>query len=252
MRRRFCDLYSLPIEDSLNDFREKCSLLRELRYHGLTVVARFDQMPSREELERLKDKFSRMKECAEEIGVDLISRAELRPRSLAQARRMLRSIRGNFELVSMPAYDRGTTAFACRDGRIDIVTIVPVRRFALFKGDATYLKSRDKAIELLLSFLRRQSNLDRLAYLLGLYKRVIGIARQRELKLVFSLGILDPREAPDPLSLCSLLLMLGLPREESLNAVSLNAFSLVKVNRHKLLGRMPVRGVEVVDGKSPP
>lgn len=179
-------------------------------------------------------------------GLDVVSRItvdEVVSESALKA--LLRKFRRRVEVFSVHALDRKLTALACRDARVDVVTLTPGSR--LLKGDLAYIYEYGKRVELLMAPVQVGSPLSR-ARALAYYSRVVELLQRKGLIdfLIFSSGAASSKALRDPRSMASLLSVVGLTYEAALNAVSTNAARLVAECRDKLAGIIPVRGVRIV------
>jgi len=143
------------------------------------------------------------------------------------------------------AFDRRLTAFACRDARVDVITLLPSSR--LLKGDLAYIQEYGKAVEMLATPLQAEDPLSS-ARALAYYSGVVKLLERKKMvqALIFSSGAADPSALRDPRSMASLLSLMGLRYEDALDAVSVNVARLVAECRDKLAGVVPVRGVRIV------
>ena len=241
MGRGFYDLYVSASCLSIDTL----TMLRKEGFKGVGAVVSIEDISSAPD--RCLATLDRAEEEGVSAGVDIVRRLAIdRQLRSSQVKKILRKWRRSFEVISVHALTRELTAFACRDGRVDVVTLIPGSR--MLKGDLYYISEYGKAIELLLVFLQEGKPRNR-ASAIGFYRRtLLTLERKSMLKhLVFSSGAYSPSNIRDPRSMASLLHMMGIPYEDALATLSVNPASLVKKCRDKLSGRIPVRGVEVVD-----
>ena len=240
MTRRFYDLL-IALEALAGG---ALSRARELGFSGVGAAVRVSRLlhsPHRV-LELLSD----VRKLGEEEGVDVVTRLVIdTPLREGQVKALLRRWRRRFEVISAYSVGRRLTAFACRDSRIDVVTLIPGAE--LMRGDLMYVRTLEKRVELLLAPLHDEE-LRRRAEVMAEYARFVELLKRKGLAgyVVFSSGASSSRTLRDPRSMAALLHVLGLNHEEALDAVSTNPLSLVRENRDKLAGIVPVRGVRVL------
>ena len=248
MSRRFIETYIAWNDSYLNSsiFLKIVNHLKDLGYHGLSIVFPVNNISSAR-FETLGDKLIELKRIANTQKIDLVFRAEIRDLRPYLAKKILRKIRKKFELISMAPTNREQTVFACRDGRVDIITLLPDEKITLYKGDISNIKREGKIVELLITPLRRVSSPRELANKLYSYRRILYLLKEKKISFIISTGAYEPEEVPDPYSKAALLEILGgFNTEEALNALS-RVYDLIDENRKKLSGKMPVKGVEVLE-----
>lgn len=246
MKRRFIETYiswNWKTQNSiiLKEASELIRVIKKLGYSGFSLIYKItsfnEKIPSR--------LFKQIKEIGEAEKVEFVTRAEITISSVSLTKRILRRVRRQFELISMIPVNREQMVFACRDRRIDIVTILPMRIIRLYKGDFKNIREEGKVIELLVSPFRDLS-IQELASALYNYSKLIDELIKKEIKLIISTGAERAEEIPDPYSKAAFLEVLGVKTDEALNATSTNITEIVERNRKKLCGKIPVRGVEVL------
>lgn len=247
MRRKFIEAYipwNWKTRDLviLENFLEFIKIIKKIGYSGLSLIYKVTSLNEGIPLSL----FKHVKKISEREQVEFISRAEITAKRPSSVKRILRKVRKHFELVSMIPMNREQMTFACRDGRIDIVTILPLKIIKLYKGDLRNLVEEGKVIELLISPFRGLPSLE-LANALHNYSKLINTLNRKGVRFIISAGVSRAEEIPDPYSKAAFLEILGVKPDEALRAVSTHITELVERNRKKLYGKMPVRGVEVLE-----
>lgn len=243
--------YDLLVSIDLLRTPEALRRIRELGFAGVGAsvsAQRFLSSP-----EAALKLFEELRLRSKEEGLDLVTRLSI-DTSMREglAKRILRRWRLRVELITVHAVSRQLTAFACRDTRVDILTLTPGSR--LLKGDLMYIREYGKRVELLLAPLQEgdeQARAKAIAYYTAILRK-LAKGKNSDVALLFSSGATDVERLRDARSMAALLYALGLPYERALDALSKNAIELVTECREKLAGTIPVRGVKVIRwGESP-
>ena len=239
--RRFFDLL-IPIE-VLSP--QTLQTIRELNFSGVgaSLGVRLLSTNLVGSLEILK----KVKSVGEAEGLDVVTRIMVdEVLSEGALKALLRKFRKMVEVFSVHALDRRLTALACRDSRVDVVTLLPGSR--LFKGDLVYISEYGKGVELLMAPVQVGSLLSR-AKALAYYSKTVELLQRKGLtgSLIFSSGAASSKMLRDPRSMASLLSLMGLTYGAALDTVSKNVVRLVAECRDRLSGVVPVRGVRIVE-----
>jgi RNase P/RNase MRP subunit p30 len=239
--RRFFDLL-IPLE-VLSP--QTLQTIRELNFSGVgaSLGVRLLSTNLTGSLENLK----KVKSVGEAEGLDVVSRITVdEVMSEGALKALLRKFRKRVEVFSVHALDRRLTALACRDSRVDVITLLPGSR--LLKGDLVYISEYGKGVELLMAPVQVGSPQSR-AKALAYYSRTVELLQRKGLaaSLIFSSGAASSKTLRDPRSMASLLSLMGLTYDAALDAVSINVERLVAECRERLSGVVPVRGVRIVE-----
>lgn len=219
--------------------------VRELGFAGVGAsisVQRFLASP-----ETALKTFEQLEERGREEGLDVVTRLSIdTPISESLVKKILRKWRARIELITAHAINRQLTALACRDTRVDIVTLVPGAR--LLKGDLMYLREYGKRVELLLAPLQEGDERIR-ARIIAYYVAVLRKLSKGQTygnSLLLSSGATEVRMLRDARSMAALLYTLGVPYEHALDALSRNVVDLIVECREKLTGVILTRGVKIL------
>lgn len=174
-------------------------------------------------------------------------RCHISARSLSEIKRLLARVRRHCTIVSLELASRETTAFACRDRRVDIVTVVPGVTRAIPRGDILYAAERGKIFELTLSHLLEGEKME-IARRLSSVKLIVHKLTQKSLPLVLSSGPRLPYAPPSYRVLLSFAKeVLEVPVEMAARSMGPLLEALIKQNREKISGLRPFEGV-VIEG----
>lgn len=162
--------------------------------------------------------------------------------SQAEAKRVLPRIRGMCDLVSIEGTTREIVAFASRDRRVDIITLIPGFSPKLYKGDIDYILKYGKFVEVVASYFLTEDPLLLARNISSLRSLLLKPARKKVPVLLSS----GEGGSKDPRSLLAFAeLLLGLDVESVTRAVSVLIEKRLTENLEKRMGIRPVEGVKI-------
>lgn len=231
--RRFIDLHINPLNERIKEMLEKAS---GLGYKCLGLSTDLDLVES-------------VKGEASVLGLDVVSRVDLRPRSTNDLTRSLRRMRRRFEILSVECSSRAVARQAAKDHRVDILRFpgeLQQRLKVRFdRQEASLAADLSCAYEVSLSDLLGKGPMV-LSRLLSVMREEVQNAIKLDVPIVVSSGAKSPLLMREPRAMASVLSLLGLDEEQSLNAVSSHPWRIVSVNRSKLGPGFVSPGVRVV------
>jgi len=233
----------LDIEMQVDRLVVQCSLMKKLcRRHGFSgCVAAF---PVSRWRRSYAYKFKVVKERCGVWGV----RADIVPSGERIPLALVRKARQYVELLSVRATNRKVAAFAARDRRVDIVTLIPGVSPPLFRGDERYLDERGKLAEIRVSDIVVGGNRLETARRLYDARRLLS-GRSIKEKVILSSGGNNAYSPRDPRDLVAFgHLFLDLDPAMLRTAMSNVLVGVVETNRAKLAGYHVVEGVWI-EGK---
>ncbi|MEM1508999.1 MAG: RNase P subunit p30 family protein [Thermofilaceae archaeon] len=243
-KRKFYDLFVSA--DCITDGVLDC--LKGLGFSGVGAVVSIGRLMSSpgHSMELIES----LRRRGLELDMDIASRLTIdKPFDEDLIKKILRKYRKKFEIISIQPLRRGITAFACRDTRIDILTLSLGTK--IFRGDIDYIRMYDKRVEITLRLLQ-QADIHGKAKVLAYYQDILRKLCRKKMStiLLFSSGAQDRRELRDPRMMASILHTLGLSYDEALNIISTYPARLVNENRDKLRGLVPARGVKILEDEN--
>lgn len=178
-----------------------------------------------------------LRDVARGMGLDLVSRVDLKPRNVGELTAALRKLRRRFEVVAVECRSKKIARQAAKDHRVDILnfphSLSGRRRIGLDRQEASLASEANCAYEINLSDLLHHGHVD-LSKLIGLMRIQVGNARRFDVPMVISSGARAPLQMRDPRGLASVLTLIGLDDEARLDAVSRSPWRIVEANRGKL------------------
>lgn len=225
--RRFADLHLKIPRSGLREFEEMLRLASDLGYS--TVAVSF--APSKVEDIKL------VRTICSDLGLDLVTRVDVEPKSVRGLLRALRRLRPRFEVIAVSCLMKSVARQAGKDRRVDLLNFPtdPAGRERLhFDHQEAVLSSGAlSALELNASTLLRAAPSNK-ARLLATMRREVEEAQRRGISLILSSGAESPYGMRAPRDLASLLTPLDVNLESTLDAVSNEPHRIVERNREKL------------------
>jgi len=235
--RRFIDLHLRQPAGSSDELELMLRFAADLGWGGVAVASDGGQL-------------GRLKGLGEELGLDVISRVDLRPRGARELRASLRRVRRRFEIVAVCCRSKAVARQAARDHRVDLLNFSPspsTRNRAWFdRQEASLASGASCAYEINVSDLLGLGPAAG-AKLLSIIRREIENARDHGVPVATSSGADSRLLMREPRGLAALLDLVGVGEEEGLEMVSSIPWGIVEVNRGKLSPGFIAPGVRVVE-----
>lgn len=187
-----------------------------------------------------------LKAMASELGLDFVTRTDVRARGRNDLLSALRRLRRRFELIGVICQNKEIARVAARDRRVDLLLFPPEAGRRFFDGaEAELASSSNCALEIEIMPLFKLDKLSRIK-LLAVLREEVAIAREYGVPIVISSGADRPILMRKPRELACLATFLGLSLEEALDAISNIPLSLVERNRAKLDPSFIAPGIRLV------
>ena len=197
--------------------------------------------------ETLVEEVERLRAVCREVGVDFVSRVDLRPRSQADLTRQLRRLRRKFEVVCVSCESKEVARQAAKDRRVDLLSfpLLDFRRRFFDRAEAELACNGLAALEVdakPLLVLVGPARVRLLSYL----RRETAVAKSFGVPVVVSSGASQELLMRKPREMAALGFLFGLDEVSGLDAVSKSPAALVKRNREKLGAGFVAPGIRVV------
>ena len=242
MKRVFADLHlRLNLKDSVGTLR----VLRKAADLGYALVG-VSLAP-----ETSKDEATRLRSVCSEVGLDFVSRVDLRPRGQDDLMRQLRRLRRRFEVVCVSCESKAVARQAAKDRRVDLLSfpLLDFRRRFFDRAEAALACSGLAGLEVDVKPLLVLEGPARVR-LLSWLRREVAVARSFGVPVVVSSGVSAELLLRKPREMVALGFLFGLDEVSALDAVSQSPVALVTRNREKLSGGFVAPGIRVVkEGK---
>jgi len=192
---------------------------------------------------------SRASKSSGEIGIDLISRVDLRPHSDRDLSALLSRVRRRFEVVAVECGSKAVARQAAKDHRVDILVFsasLSTRAKTWFDDHEAVLAAESNcAYEINVGDLLLQGPVT-VAKLLSTIRLEIENARKHGIPIVASSGADSHMLMREPRGLTALLDLVGVDEEVGLDMISRTPQRIVEVNRAKLSPSFIAPGVRRV------
>ncbi|AKG39188.1 hypothetical protein MA03_08025 [Infirmifilum uzonense] len=247
-RKRFYDVFC-GLVGNLDPYELKGLYTRASRlgYAGCAIVYIIeDSSDVREAFEKLRAA-RRVLDILQEDNHKLYLRCHLKVSGQGKAKSFLARARRLCDLASIEGLTRESIAFASRDRRIDILTLVPGVSPRLFRGDILYIAEYEKLVEVPFSYMWDADPL--------IFSKKIMHARTSLQKIIAKkLPVLVSSGGDgsiDPRALFSFAeLTLGADYSVLVKSASTLIEKRLHENRERILGIRPVEGVRVKADKA--
>lgn len=237
MKRIFADLHvRLNVKDSATTM----SVISKAAALGYSLVG----VPLMAET-RI-DEIENLKAVCGEVGVDFVSRVDLRPRSQDSLTRQLRGIRRKFEVVCVACENKEVARQAAKDRRVDLLSfpLLDFHHRFFDRAEAKLARSGLAALEVDVKPLLVLEGPARVR-LLSCLRRETAIAKSFGISIVVSSGVSRGLLLRKPREMAALGFLFGLDGVSTLDAVSLNPVAVVERNREKLTTGFVAPGIRV-------
>jgi len=220
--RKFIDSHLKPRSDS-----ELESMLRVSKETGFKAIAM-----SSFNLDLLK-----AKKLCDELGIDIVSRIDLKPKSESELTASLSRYRRRFELICVECLSKAVARKAVRDHRVDMLCFSPslqTRSQVWFDRQAAALAKESNCSYEINAVPLLSLGPVLAARLIAIVMNEVQNALKSGVKVVLSSGAETRFQLRDPLGLASLTDLYGMNEETGLDTISTNPWKIIEKNRLKL------------------
>jgi RNase P/RNase MRP subunit p30 len=238
MKRIYADLHLCP---NFKDSEHISQMINKASKLGYRLIAMpFPPNSAEQDIQRFVD-------VSKEVGIDLASRVDLRPRTPKELIHSLRRFRRRFEIVSVICESKNVARQAAKDRRVDLLNFpsLDFRRRFFDKAEAELASNGLASLEIDIKLLLTLEGPMRVRLLSNL-RREVAIAKGFHVPVVISSGVSDKALMRKPRELAALTSLFDLDEALGVKAVSKNPVTIVKRNRDKLGSRFVAPGIRVV------
>lgn len=235
---KFADLHLRPPINQFDEMRKLVEKSAELGYSvvGLTFSANI----KRECIENAQ-------KICRELGLDMVTRADLTPKNGRELLSMLRKIRRRFEIIGVNCQTKEVYIQAAKDRRVDLISAYSGEYKKHFFGisEAKLASEKNAALEVNLAPLLYTEGFRRV-HLLNILRKEASAANKFGVPIVLSSGAENPRLLRKPNDYAALAHLIGLDLHSAKLALSTNPINIIEKNRRKLSPNYICPGVYLV------
>ncbi len=182
-----------------------------------------------------------------EVGLDFVSRVDLRPRSQDELLGLLRKLRRRFEVICVLCETKEVARQAAKDHRVDLLNfpLLDYRRRFFDRAEAELASGCMSGFEIDIKPILILSGPARVRFLNCLHREV-AVALEFRLPVVISSGVSEPILMRKPREMAILASLFGLTGDTALDSVSKNPTTLARRNREKLGAGFVAPGIRVI------
>ena len=237
MRRAYIDLHVCA---DMNDLAKASDLIEKASRLGYSAVAVPVQRSVEVQMQGIRN-------VCRDLGVDLVSRVDFRPRNPDELLRNLRKHRRRFEIVAVLCDSKPVARQAAKDRRVDLLNFpqADFRRRFFDSAEAELASEGLACLEIDARPLLVLEGADRVRLLSSL-RRETATATDFHVPIVMSSGVSDAMLIRKPMELAALSSLFGLPGNLAADAVSAIPSAIVRRNREKLGIEFVAPGIRLV------
>jgi len=195
----------------------------------------------------LSETISSIRQLCKGIGVDLVTRVDLEPKTPKELLLGLRRHRRKFEIISVACWQKPVARQAAKDRRVDLISFASLdfRRRFFDSAEAKLSANALAALEIDMSQLLLSTSYKRIR-LLSYLRQELALARKFSVPVVLSSGAAGEFFMRGPRDLAALAHLFDVPSDIALKYLSENPFTIVTRNRIKLCSSYVAPGLRVM------
>jgi len=238
MKRTFTDLHLRP---NNTDPIQMANLARKAAELGYKMVA--TPLPPATNAEEIR----KLKAVCSEVGLDFVSRTDIRPRNQNDLLTLLRKLRRKFEILCVLCETKEIARQAAKDHRVDLLCFpsLDYRKRFFDRAEAELASGGAAAFEVDIKPMLVLDGPQRVRFISTL-RREVSVALEFHVPIVVSSGASETLLLRKPRETALLASLFGLKGSEALDAVSTNPADLVKRNRKKLHADFVAPGIRII------
>jgi len=238
MKRTFADLHLRP---NSTDPAQMAKLARKASELGYKMVA--TPLPPTASAEEIR----KLKAICSEVGLDFVSRADIRPRNQNDLLTLLRKLRRRFEVLCVLCETKEIARQAAKDHRVDLLCFpsLDYRKRFFDRAEAELASGGAAAFEVDIKPILVLEGPTRVRFMSTL-RREVSVALEFRVPIIVSSGAIETLLLRKPRETALLASLFGLTGSEALDAVSTNPTDLVQRNREKLRPDFVAPGIRLI------
>ena len=237
--RRFADLHLCPsFEENFGNVRRFVEKAFKLGYRlvGISLPAHV----SEEEVRNLR------KFC-QEVGVDLATRIDLKPRTRGELIQLLRRLRRKFEIICVSCLSKPVARQAAKDRRVDILSFpaLDLRKRYFDEAEAELASNALASLEIDMAPLLSLRGVPRIR-LISCLRKEVSIAEKFKVPIIISSGAKDIHLMRRPREYAALATLFDMESSRALVSLSETPLDIVNRNREKLSPNYVAPGIRII------
>jgi ribonuclease P/MRP protein subunit RPP1 len=238
MKRTFADLHLRPNSIDPAQMAKIAGKTAELGYKMVATPLPPATNP---------DEIRKLKTLCSEVGLDYVSRVDIRPRNQNDLLTSLRKLRRRFEVLCVLCETKEIARQAAKDHRVDLLCFpsLDYRKRFFDRAEAELASGGAAAFEVDIKPLLVLEGPMRVRFLSTL-RREVSVAMEFHVPIVISSGATEALLLRKPREMALLASLFGLTGSEALDAVSANSADLVQRNREKLGADFVAPGIRLI------
>lgn len=196
-----------------------------------------------------EEAIKRLRGICMDVGLDLVTRVDLKPRTPGELLRSLRKLRRRFELISVCCESKSVSRKAANDRRVDLLNFpsTDVRKRFFDVAEAELASSSLASFEIDVKPLLTLNGHARVKLLSALRKEVT-VAKDFHVPIVVSSGATEEALMRRPREVAALTSLFDLDRDLAVEAVSRTPLTIIERSREKLSPNFVAPGIRVIKG----
>lgn len=196
-----------------------------------------------------KEEIKRTRALCSHVGLDMVTRVDLQPESSGALLKALGNLRGRFEIIAVHCTTKDVSRQAARDRRVDLLNYPhadPTKRRLYFDHQEAALARKTLCALEIDAYSILNSDPVQKAKALGAMQKETALAIKSDVPIVISSGATNRYGLRTPRDLASLLTLVEIDSDSTLQAVSEIPVRIVERNRAKLQSSFVSPGVRIM------
>ena len=238
MKRTFADLHLRANGNDPAQITKFASKAAELGYKMIAT-----QLPPAANMEEIR----KLKTLCNQVGLDFVSRIDIRPKNQNELLTLLRKLRRRIEILCVICETKEIARQAAKDHRVDLLCFpsLDYRKRFFDRAEAELASSGAAAFEVDIKPLLVLEGPMRVRFLSTL-RREVTVALEFHVPIIVSSGASETLLLRKPREMALIASLFGLIGSQALDAVSTNPTGLVKRNREKLGSDFVAPGIRLI------
>lgn len=225
-----------------NTAEEMAQAAERFGWDGIAVCDHFEGMA------KFRQQQNAIKEAGKNANIEIFSGTELRPKSQNELGRIVSKIREQVQILVVHGGDYNINRAACQNPKVDILAHPELERTDNGLDEFCLAQARENNVAIQINFREILAGYRKpRMFILSHIAENIRLAEEMKAPVVTCSAAQSVWDVRDPRALASIANVLGMELGKAIDTVSAVPEKIVEINRAKLSGRIPVKGVEVLE-----